>query len=83
MSGVWVRSQDGRRLHMACGVEIIPLLASEACCIWADDSVRLGEYTTEARAREVLDEIQRHITDQYRLTPDKWEWPVVYQMPKE
>lgn len=55
-------------------------------CTYFYLKVVLGEYTTEERAIEVLDDMQQHIetTDYLKVRPEAWHGEsFVYDMPQE
>lgn len=88
---LWVRSQDKTELLQVFNVYV------ENCLVRANYGryyngcyyAELGKYATEERALEVLDEIQRLITDLQYLSYgiENGEFcsyrPNVYEMPKE
>lgn len=86
---LWIRSQDRLRLCKANNLFIKNLSICCSCNDENNDYDYLGVYSTKERALEVLDEIQRLITDlQYMsYTVDSSSFysyrPNVYEMPKE
>ena len=83
---LWIRSQDKKRLTKATDIRI-GYLNKIGWII--EDCDELGTYKTEKRALEVLDEIQRLITDlqymSYAVDSSSFYSyrPNVYEMPKE
>lgn len=62
--GIWIRSQDKKQLHL-----VQSFMLNDKCCLVAIVGVTsfgvqysLGEYITEEKALEILEQIQRHIT---------------------
>ena len=86
---LWIRSKDKMKLTRVIDIGIFE--EQEGYTIYYDDSIdnMLGTYATKERALEVLDEIQRLITDlqymSYAIPNDKFTGyrPNVYEMPKE
>ena len=73
---MWIRSQD---LYMLIKCE---RLSARQCitrkyCIIGDESVLLGEYSTEEKALKVLDQMQ------YNMEPFEHEPTMVFQMPQD
>ena len=69
---MWIRSQDKKRLAKVTSVHIYEeldgmfmLKGLNECCVGYqdDDYFNLGEYETEERALEVLNEIQNEISE--------------------
>jgi hypothetical protein len=59
MNGIWIRSQDKKRLVFATNVYIDDY--GNFTLVKADPRI-IGEYPTKERALQVLDEIQAYIT---------------------
>ena len=59
MNGIWVRTQERRRLVDCKDIEVLgdTVISNYD----KDDYFKLGVYATHERALEVLDEIQEHI----------------------
>jgi len=86
---LWIRSQDKRTLIQPNRIDI----DYKSIIVWQNnyncDETYLGTYETKERALEVLDEIQRLITDlqymSYAIPNDTFTGyrPNVYGMPKE
>lgn len=78
---MWIRSQDRKFLvdAKAIGADGIGIRA----CIGGDraNSGPLGEYESEERAIEVLDDIQKDL--QNTLMADSSQYIVVYEMPEK
>ena len=95
---LWIRSQDGSNLKKVNNIYIehitkdydswVGNIHSQPYVITSDNG-NLGFYATEERALEVLDEIQRLITDlqymSYAVDSSSFYSyrPNVYEMPKE
>ena len=66
---MWIRSQDGKKLVKVTSVHIYVKSygtfaiegLNECSAGYVEDIFDVGEYETEERALEVLDEIQKHI----------------------
>lgn len=75
MDGIWIRSQRGETLMFCLGVD---LNYDNKCYIdgFANGTWRFtaGKYASAERAKEVMDDIQKHIYNGVHQ---------VYQMPKE
>ena len=86
---LWIRSRDKMKLTRVIDIGIFE--EQEGYTIYYDDSIdnMLGTYATKERALEVLDEIQRLITDlqfmSYAIDSSSFcsYRPNVYEMPKE
>ena len=96
MSGIWIRSQDGRVLIFAVAVYFEDKLPAKIKADTSGDGAFfVGTYPTEARAVEVLDEIELFRKGEYvnRKHRNKWDTEDVcycadpatdtYKMPKE
>lgn len=83
---LWIRSKDRKRLIKCEKLITVEFADKTECEIW-DNTVKLGSYKNIERALEVLDEIERLITDlqymSYAIENDKFTGyrPNVYQMP--
>ena len=98
---LWIRSQDKTRLVKVCSLEYgeyNEIYYINGYCVNEIDNYDLGTYKTKERALEVLDEIQRKITQNEclkimipKLNNVKGEEEnigklfkeMVYEMPKE
>ena len=79
MDGVWIRSQSGETLGYMKRVRYIPFMtlcegANFIVGVDSTDPTHLGEYATKERAKEIIDDIQKHIFNGVHE---------VYQMPEE
>ena len=79
MGGIWIRSQDKKRLVFATNVFIDDY--GNFTLVKADSRI-IGEYPTKERALQVLDEIEQFIVDCEHCKDDKMFYPV-FQMPTE
>ena len=89
---LWIRSQDKMTLVNVYNLYVIERDFAKNDSIWweiyCNDEISLGLYLKD-RAEEILDEIQRLITDlqymSYAIPNDKFAGyrPNVYEMPKE
>ena len=89
---MWVRSQDKERITK---VKEVYLVKSNKQFRLYSDELFLGEYNSQERALEVLDEIQKNIIDSnvtnyeyfytgnQRLLEYTYKLKTVYEMPKE
>lgn len=89
---MWIRSQDKERIMK---VKEVYLVKSNKQFRLYSDELFLGEYNSQERALEVLDEIQRNIidsnvtnyeyfyTENQRLLEYTYKLKTVYEMPKE
>lgn len=89
---MWVRSQDKERIMK---VKEVYLVKSNNQFRLYSDELFLGEYNSQERALEVLDEIQKNIidsnvtnyeyfyTENQRLLEYTYKLKTVYEMPKE
>jgi hypothetical protein len=88
MGGIWVRSQDKKRLllvnaldcdksHLYKGDVSYSICAVHDNCL----SFLLGSYPTETWALEVINQIQQFIKDRNSQKDDKWFSPV-FEMPE-
>lgn len=69
--GIWIRSQDKRRL---INTQVVGLCNGDTEIWDFEFSLKLGEYSTEAKALKVLDDIQDCIIrgyDFYRMPKDE------------
>lgn len=89
---LWIRSQDKTKLVKVNDILYMDTSGDyekEYHSLWNNCVGILGTYKTKERALEVLDEIQRLVTDlqylSYGLENDKFcsYRPNVYEMPKE
>ena len=90
---LWIRSQDKKNLTKVYDIWIDDTDMVDKGCIYimtnSNFSFELGVYETKERALEVLDEIQRLITDlqymSYAVDSSSFYSyrPNVYEMPKE
>jgi hypothetical protein len=87
--GIWVRTQDKKRLVLANALDCDKSHSYEGDTSYQICAIQekclaflLGTYPTEARALEVLDEIQQFIKDCHSQKDDKWFSPV-FEMPEE
>lgn len=86
---LWVRSQDKMKLVNNCNLYISNEIRNEYVIEDLNNKyLKLGTYKTKERALEVLDEIQRLITDlqylNYGIKNDEFcsYRPNVYEMPE-
>lgn len=88
---MWIRSQDGLRLHNVNRIEIEHFENKEIVTVTGDGWF-LGEYSNEKKALKVLDEIQTCIMTEHRFCTEdvncigKYftkEWKEIYQMPAD
>ena len=63
MNGVWIRSQDKKILTNVCQVFVSANGTVRTIVAGGYDSDTIGMYSTQERALQVLDEIQRYIRD--------------------
>lgn len=89
---MWIRSQDKERITK---VKEVYLVKSNKQFRLYSDELFLGEYNSQERALEVLDEIQKNIidsnvtnyeyfyTENQRLLEYTYKLKTVYEMPKE
>jgi hypothetical protein len=89
---MWIRSQDKERIMK---VKEVYLVKSNKQFRLYSDELFLGEYNSQERALEVLDEIQKNIidsnvtnyeyfyTENQRLLEYTYKLKTVYQMPEE
>lgn len=96
MSGIWIRSQDKRRL-IECTRFGVSDLFNGICDVVGyscNDVCKLGEYKGEEKAIKVLDMIQKHIESNKsefwnRSHDEEWGGSIVthsnnvFQMPKD
>lgn len=87
---LWIRSQDKENLVKAEHLDVYNAsVEDEELFVIEECGTDLGSYNTKERALEVLDEIQRLVTDlqylSYGLENDKFcsYRPNVYEMPEE
>ena len=86
---LWIRSQDKRKLVKSGYLTIF--LSDTNWFIYSDTTTgepfKIGKYTSEERALEVLDEIQKtiekHILGQVSTEWNTWYKGTVYEMPQE
>lgn len=89
MNGIWVRTQDKKRLVNCKDIEAVG--GTVISNYDKEDYFKLGVYQTNERALEVLDSIQSHINNGYiTVTENDGYGRVstrtindVYEMPKE
>lgn len=92
MNGIWIRTQDKKRLVNCKDIEVID------CIVISNydkqDYFKLGVYQTNERALKVLDEIQKVIEQNQTIMYEyvhseskkiEYTYPqnVIYEMPKE
>ena len=83
---LWIRSQDKLRLTRMDSVIINVRNKKEITSNYSytfdgfEKDIPLGEYNTEERALEVLDEIQCHLVN---INDSRDSYFYVYEMPKE
>ena len=70
---MWIRSQDLYTL-IKCKRLSIRQCGGENYCVIGDECVVLGEYSTEEKALNVLDEIQKRT---------EYLYPKAFQMPQD
>ena len=89
---LWIRSQDKEKLVLTKGFETQHTNYDGGCqifAVWENNYQMVGKYKTKERALEVLDEIQRLITDlqymSYAVDSSSFYSyrPNVYEMPEE
>lgn len=92
---MWIRSQDRRALLNVNQVLISPSVDGSIYYIndsLGEESNVLGVYSTEEKAKKVLDEIQTCIITEHRFCAEdvncigKYfakEWKEIYQMPQD
>ena len=92
---LWVRSQDRERICRVNKLYIKGVGIYSNCDNYNDDYDYLGLYKTKERALEVLDEIQKYVTNEFKINGNIQEADVsikarilskmvdVYQMPGE
>lgn len=73
---LWIRSQDRKKLIQINNINIVNIIIKT---MYKGISITLGNYETEERALEVLNEIQDLIND----IADNKMVGCVYEMPKE
>lgn len=97
MSGIWIRSQNKEvllysgKLQYANNDSKHLIISVENVTKDGTDALVVGEYPTEERAIEVLDEIQSVIakgtTEAHELDTGRWckveKYGVIYQMPQD
>lgn len=86
---LWIRSQDETRLIKANNLRVSGTYKTEIKEEGDVFRISLGEYKTNTRALEVLDEIKKHLTylsfHAYsgRIDELNYEEDIVFEMPKE
>lgn len=86
---MWVRSQDGRILVRVQYLSISHANQKQICgdIGVSENDFILGEYATEERALEILDNVQYHLKIRSEHTlgteGDSYKGYFVFQMPKE
>jgi hypothetical protein len=97
MNGIWIRSQDGEALICTSYITYERNWCGGDGCVFcnaiivqvADTEVCMSVYPTEERAKEVIDEIQKYLTQsgtiQMGLIGDTETllYAGVFEMPKE
>lgn len=81
--GIWIRSQDGKKLVEAKCININNDLNIMADCGVSDSGFYMGLYPTEAQAKSVLDEIEVYIRESEFLRRNRTGGyqDTVYHMP--
>ena len=80
MNGIWIRSQDKKRLIFATNVYIDDY--GNFTLVKANSHIRIGEYPTKERALQVLDEIHARIASGTIEALETGTWHIVYIMPE-
>lgn len=90
---MWIRSQDGTKLSPNNGLFIAEngkIFDVRMEHKFYDNGIIFGQYKSEKRCIEILDEIQAVIKNRYETFTNKEEWDsnsntygIVYEMPKE
>lgn len=92
---LWIRSQDRKMMEKAVAIKIAHYMENETNSIVINNDYVFGEYATEERALEVLDEIQKFLENNYEtyiqqhdnglisVVPVYHSRKTVFEMPKE
>lgn len=86
---LWIRSQNRKMMEKAVAIKIAHYMENETNSIVINNDYVFGEYATEERALEVLDEIQKKINlinlghDFGSPMVDLKNPTYIYEMPKE
>ena len=97
---IWLRSQDKKKLVEAKDISVVEYWKGNpdkyecVISVYGDDGEKVAAYPTEARALEVMDEIENHIVGIVNDTPEiqpgiqeRWKKAQsgrnVFQLPRE
>jgi CRISPR/Cas system-associated exonuclease Cas4 (RecB family) len=78
---MWIRSQNKEVLVDVTSIFVKEYTLNDYSIIDKISNLKIGDYKTEERAIEILDEIHRFLEDKQPSHPDSFT--CVYQMPQE